>query len=134
MAGKKLICYEKTHAKLHWTYKSFFKNDYEIIDVADIEREIEYCSDSTHYIMAFIEMLKHKVIRRLPDLSKVQMRIGVFDKDNVLHRLMVGAYYVICNMLKKDAKKISLYKTIFTTINYEGELVFMGALSFDGIK
>lgn len=60
--------------------------------------------------------------------------IGIFDKYNVLHRLIVGAYYVICNILRKDVNKKSFYETIFTVIKYEGEIVFMGAISFDGIK
>jgi len=79
-------------------------------------------------------MLKHRVIRLLPDLNKVKIMIGVFDKDNVLHRLMVGAYYVICNILKRDVKKKSFYKTIFTIIEYNGDIVFMGNISFDGMK
>ena len=134
MSGKKLICYEEIHYKLNWKYKSLLKDDYVIINVTDIEREINYCYDSTQYIMTFIDMLKHRVIRLLPDLNKVKIMIGVFDKDNILHRLIVGAYYVICNILRRDVKKKSFYKTIFTIIEYEGEIVFMGDISFDGIK
>jgi hypothetical protein len=134
MSGKKLICYEHVHYKLSWKYTSFLNNDFEIINVSDIEREINYCNDSTQYIMSFIDMLKHRVIRLLPDLNKVKIMIGVFDKDNVLHRLMIGAYYVICNILKRDVKKKSFYKTIFTIIEYNGDIVFMGNISFDGMK
>lgn len=134
MTEKKLICYEDIHCKLNWKYTSSLKDDYVIINIADVEREVNYCSDSTQYIMTFIEMLKHRVIRLLPVLSKVRIMIGVFDKDNILHRLMVGAYYVICNMLRRDVKAKSFYKKIFTIIEYEGEIVFMGELSFDGIE
>jgi hypothetical protein len=134
MSGKKLICYEEIHYKLNWKYKSLLKDDFEIINVIDIEREIKYCFDSTQYIMSFIEILKHRVIRLLPDLNKVKITIGVFDKDNVLHRLMVGAYYIISNILRREIKRKSFYKTIFTIIEYEGNIVFMGDISFDGIK
>jgi predicted transcriptional regulator len=134
MNGKKLIRYEATHYKLTWKYKSLLKDDFTIINVSEIEREINYCYDSTQYIMAFIDILKHRVIRLLPDLNKVEISIGVFDKDNVLHRLMVGAYYVLCNMLRKEVKKKNFYKTIFTIIRYEDNIVFMGNISFDGIK
>jgi hypothetical protein len=60
--------------------------------------------------------------------------IGVFDKNNILHRLMVGAYYTICNILKTNVKKKNFYKTIFTIIEYKGNIVFMGDISFDGIE
>jgi len=134
MPGNKLICYEEIRYKLSWKYTSLLKDDFVIINTSDIEREINYCNDSTGYIMRFIEMLKHRVIRLLPNLNKVKISIGVFDKDNVLHRLMVGAYYVISNILKRDVIKKNFYKTIFTIIEYEGNIVFMGSISFDGIK
>lgn len=67
MSEKKLICYEEIQCKLHWKYKSLLKDD-TVINVTDIEREINYCHDSTQYIMRFIEMLKDKVIRLLHDL------------------------------------------------------------------
>jgi len=134
MSGKKLICYQQIHYMLNWKYKSYLKDDFEIIKVSDIEREIDYCYDSTQYIMRFIEMLKDRVIRLLHNLNEVEMMIGVFDKNNILHRLMVGAYYVICNILKTDVKSKNFYKTIFTIIKYEGKVVFMGNISFDGIE
>ena len=134
MTENKLIYYEDIHYKVNWKYKSLLKDDFVIINVTDIEREINYCYGSTQYIMSFIEMLKDRVIRLLPDLNKVKITIGVFDKDNVMHRLMVGAYYVICNILRRDVKVKSFYKTIFTIIEYEGHIVFMSDISFDGIK
>jgi len=134
MSGKKLICYQQTHYVLNWKYKSFLKDDFEIINVSDIEREINYCYGSTEYIMRFIEMLKDRVIRLLPNLNEVKIMIGIFDKNNILHRLMVGAYYVICNIIKSNVKRKSFYKTIFTIIEYEGHIVFMGDISFDNIK
>lgn len=134
MSGKKFICYEEIHYVLNWKYKSYLKDDFEIIKVTDIERVINYCYDSTQYIMRFIEMLKDRVIRLLCNLNEVKIMIGVFDKNNILHRLMVGAYYVICNILRKDVKRKSFYKTIFTIIEYEGRVVFIGDLSFDGIN
>jgi hypothetical protein len=134
MSGKKLICYQEIHCVLNWKYTSFLKNDFEIIKVSDIEREIKYCNDSTQYIMRFIEILKDRVIRILPNLNEVKITIGVFDKNNLLHRLIVGAYYVICNILKRDVKRKNFYKSIITIIEYEGHVVFMGDISFDGIK
>jgi hypothetical protein len=84
--------------------------------------------------MRFIEILKDRVIRILPNLNEVKIMIGVFDKNNILHRLIVGAYYVICNILKRDVKRKNFYKSIITIIEYEGNVVFMGDINFDGIK
>jgi hypothetical protein len=134
MSGKKLICYQQIHYILNWKYKTYLKDDFEIIKVSDIEREIKYCYDSTQYIMSFIEMLKDRVIRKLCNLNEVKIMIGVFDKNKILHRLMIGAYYVICNILKNNVKNKNFYKSIFTIIMYEGNVVFMGDLSFDGIQ
>jgi hypothetical protein len=67
------------------------------------------------------------------NLNEVKIIMGIFDKNNVLHRLMAGAYNVICNILNIDIKIKSFYKTIFTIIEYEGAVVFMGNISFDGI-
>jgi hypothetical protein len=113
MTVNNTICYETVRCKLKWKYKSFLNNDFEIIDVIDVEREMNYCFDSTQYIMAFINMLKHKVIRLLPDLNKVQISIGIFDKNNVLHRLMVGAYCIICNILHLWTFKLPIYLSYF---------------------
>jgi len=133
MSEKQLICYEEMHYVLNWKYKSFLKDDFEIIKVSDIEREIKYCDSSTQYIIRFIDMLKDRVIRILHNLNEVKIMIGVFDKNNILHRLMVGAYNLICNILKRDVKNKNFYKTIFTIIEYEGNVVFIGNISFDDI-
>jgi hypothetical protein len=134
MSEKKIICYQQIHYVLNWKYKTYLKDDFEIIKVSDIESEINYCYGSTQYIMRFIEMLKDRVIRKLCNLNEVKIMIGVFDKNNILHRLMIGAYYVICNIIKNNVKNKNFYKSIFTIIMYEGNVVFMCDLSFDGIQ
>lgn len=132
--NKQLICYEEIRFKIHWKYTSLLKDDFEDIKVSDIQREIGYCYGSNQYIMGFIEMIKHRVIRLLPNLNEVKIILGVFDKNNILHRLMIGAYHLICNMLKKELHIKNFYKSIITIIKYKGELVFMGNISFDGIE
>lgn len=134
MAEKQLIHYENIHCKLHWKYTSLLNDDFEIIKINDLKREICYCYGSKQYIMGFIEMMKHRVIRLLPNLNEVKIIIGVFDRNNIFHRLMIGAYHLINNMLKKNIQKINFYKTIITVIKYQGNIVFMGSISFDGIE
>jgi hypothetical protein len=65
--------------------------------------------------MAFIETLKERVIRYLPELNEVKIILGVFDKNNMFHRLVIGAYYLISKMLNRENKK-NFYKTIIGDI------------------
>lgn len=132
MTEKQLIHYEAIRCKVHWKYV-MLKNDFEDIKITELEREVGHCYGSKQYIMRFIEMLKHRIIRLLPDLSEVKIMLGVFDKNNMFHRLMVGAYYLISNILKREIGRKNFYKTIITIIKYKGEVVFIGDISFDGI-
>ena len=70
----------------------------------------------------------------MPDLQKVNITIGIFDKENVLHRLLVGAYFMICNILQREIHQKNFYKSIFTIVKYENKIVFMGDLNFDGVE
>ena len=134
MTGKQLICYEQVHCKIHWKYTSLLKDNFEDIKISDLEKEIGYCYGSTQYIMSFIEMMKHRVIRLLPNLGDVNIMIGAFDRNNILHRLMIGAYNLINNILKRENYRKNFYKTIITIIKYKDEIVFIGNISFDGIE
>lgn len=134
MTEQSLICYEQISSKIQWKYTTTFKDDFEDIKVTDIEREICYCYGSTQYIMGFIELMKHKVIRVLPNLHKVEISLGIFDEHNILHRLMVGTYYLINKILGKEIHKKNIYKSIFVIIKYYNNVVFMGDICFDGIK
>jgi hypothetical protein len=133
MTEQKIIYYENIHYKLNWKYKSLLKDEYEITNITDIVKKIDFCYNSTQYIMIFIEMLKDKVIRLLPNLNKVQIIIGIFDKNNILHRLIVESYNIICNILQNEFKEKNFYKSIFAIIKYNSNIVFMGEINFDGI-
>ena len=132
MTTKKLIHYESIHSKISWKYTYLLENNFTDLNVKDVEIELNHCYGTNQYIMRFIEMLKHKIIRFLPELNHVKIILGVFDKNNVLHRVMIGVYNFLCNMLKRDTTK-NHYKTIITIIEYKDNIVFMGTLSFDGI-
>lgn len=133
MEDNNLIHYEHIHSKIKWKYSTKL-NDFEDIKISDLNREIGYCYGSNQYIMRFIEVLKDKVIRNLPELNEVKIILGIFDKNNILHRLMVEIYYLINDILKRANIKKNFYKTIFTIIKYKGEVVFIGDISFDGIE
>lgn len=130
MTSKQMIHYENLHCKVNYKWKTFLKDDFEIIDLKDIERERRYCYGEEQYIKSFIEVMKDKVIKKLPKLNKVKIMLGVFDKNNIMHRLIVSTFQMLCKILKIE-KKINLYKSIIVIIEYEGQHVFTGNLNFD---
>jgi len=131
MSSNQLIHYEKLECKVNFKWKTIFENDFEIIDLKDIKRERSQCYGELQYIKNFIEVMKERVIRKLPQLNKVKITLGIFDKNNVIHRLMVSTFQMLFKILKIE-KKINLYKSIIVIIEYEGNVVFSGSLNFDG--
>jgi len=133
MQEKQLIYYEHLFSKVHLKYKTSFPMSVEIIKLEDLYYGKEYCCGIDDYIKKFIEVIKDKVIRYLPNLKKVQIILGVFDNNNLFHHIIILVYNMMTKILKKELINISLYKSIFVIIKYEGEQVFMGSLNFDGI-
>ncbi len=131
MSSNQLIHYEKFECKVNFKWKTIFENDFEIIDLKDIKRERRQCYGELQYIKNFIEVMKERVIRKLPQLNKVKITLGIFDKNNVIHRLMVSTFQMLFKILKIK-KKINLYKSIIVIIEYEGNVVFSANLNFDG--
>ena len=132
MTQKRLIFYENIYYKVNFEYKTILKDDFNIIDLKDIERQTNYCYGEEQYIKNFIEVMKEKVIKKLPKLNNVKIMIGIFDKNNMWHRFMVTTIQMLYQILKLD-KKTNFYKSIFVIIKYENEIVFTGNLDFDGL-
>lgn len=131
MDSKQLIWYEQIHVKISYKYKIYPNDDFDpkSIQLSNIENYIDYCYGSDQYIMRFIEMLKDRVIRHLPELSDVEIMLGIFDSNNMLHRLIVFTYNQIAKILKKTPIK-NIFKSIFTVIKYKNKVVFIGNISF----
>lgn len=132
MSSKQLIYYESLQCKVKFKYKTILQDDFDIIDLKDIERENRYCFGSEQYIKNFIEFMKEKVIKKFPQLNKVKIILGVFDKNNIWHRFMITTVQLLHKILKIE-RKINFYKSIFVIIKYENEVVFIGDLNFEGI-
>lgn len=131
MDSKQLIWYEQIHVKISYKYQIYPNDDFDpkSIQLSNIENYIDYCYGSDQYIMRFIEMLKDRVIRHLPELSDVEIMLGIFDSNNMLHRLIVFTYNQIAKILKKTPIK-NIFKSIFTVIKYKNKVVFIGNISF----
>jgi|LauGreDrversion4_2_1035121.scaffolds.fasta_scaffold06638_3 hypothetical protein len=111
--------------------KGFF--DHEIQKIEDIQQTIRKFKNTDDYIRHFIDTIKSKVIKTLPNLNLVQIQLQLFDKTNIIHRLFENAtkmlFYILS--IKHD---VYFKKTIFVTVTYEGKLVFAGGIDFNGMQ
>ena len=112
----------------------FFKNDINEHDIKldNFEKEIIYCKNDVDYINSFIEHIKERVIKKCNNLGSVKIMLATFDKNNLMHKIII----VISNMIKnllQIKEKVNEYKSIFVLIEYEGQIVFTGILSFTGL-
>jgi len=127
---------ERTSCNVRYRYNmSFFKNDITEDDIKldNLEQEIIYCKNDVDYIKMFIDHIKERVIKKCKNLNSVKVMLATFDKNNLLHKIIV----VIANMMKnllKIKEKTNIYKSIFVVIEYEGQTVFTGALNFTGLN
>jgi hypothetical protein len=113
---------------------SFFKNviNEDDIKLDNLEEEIIYCKNDVDYIKRFIEHIKEKVIKKCKNLKSVKIMLATFDKNNLMHKIII----VITNMmhtLLKIKEKVNIYQSIFVVIEYEGRVVFTGGLNFTGL-
>lgn len=132
MTSTDLICYENIHCKVNFRYKTLLQDDFEIDDLTEIEREQQYCYGTDQYIRNFIGVIKERVIRHLPCLYKVDIKLGILDKDNMWHRFIIATVEMLNNILKIE-RKMNYYKSIFVIIRYENNVVFTGGLNFQGL-
>lgn len=128
-SNKDLITYQHVGCKVRWEYKSVLHNDVDIIKITDAYKEIGQCFGEKQYIQSFIEAIKTRVIKNLPDLSKVRIALGIFDKNNILHKLLIKTYSMLADILK-ITQKLDLYNTIFAIVLYDNKVVFTGSLEF----
>lgn len=132
MSSNNLIHYETANCKVKFRYKTLLQDDFEIEDLLEIEREQHYCYGTDQYIKNFICLLKDKVIRYLPYLNKVEIKLGILDKDNMWHRFIITTIEMLYKLLG-EKRKLNYYKSIFVIIHYENNVVFTGCLNFKGL-
>ena len=111
---------------------SFFKNDINEDDIKldNLEKEIIYCKNDVDYIKGFIEHIKERVIKKCKNLSSVKIMLATFDKNNILHKIIIAIATMMKNFLQIK-EKVNYYKSIMVIIEYEGQEVFMGGLNFN---
>jgi hypothetical protein len=107
--------------------------DYEVSKLDDIKEELEYYKNTDAYIKGFIDYIKQNVIKKVKNLNSVKIELTIFDKDVILHRLII----TVANMIKdilKCKEKIDFYKSVIVCVEYENVIVFMGNLNFTGLN
>ena len=113
-----------------WYNPGFFKN--EIIKLDNVEKEIFYCKNDVDYIKSFIDYIKERVIKKCKNLSSVTIFLATFDKNNIIHKMIVVIATMMQNLLQIK-QKLNYHKSIIVEIEYEGESIFMGGLNFTGL-
>jgi hypothetical protein len=113
---------------------SVFKNVFNEHDIKvdNIEKEIIYCRNEVDYIKGFIDHIKERVIKKCKNLSSVKIMLATFDKNNLMHKIMIA----IANMMTKllqIREKVNIYESIIVIIEYEGQTAFIGELNFTGL-
>jgi hypothetical protein len=106
--------------------------DHEVERLVDLKKEIRYYKNTDSYIKCFIEHIKTNVIKKLPNLTLVEINLGCFDRNNILHRFMITITEMIQNLLKIK-EKINHYKSVFVIVTYENKIEFVGNLNFAGL-
>lgn len=132
MSSKQLIVYEHIHYKVKFSY-NYFIDDINVDNIIDIKREVCKCIGSDQYIQGFIREMKDRVIRHLPNLCRMRILLGIFDKNDFWHRFIVSTVKMVYSILNIN-RKINYYKSIFVVIEYEGKVVFTGNLNFENIE
>jgi hypothetical protein len=123
------ICAETISANVH--YKTGFF-DYEVEKLVDIKSELYYYKNSDNYIRGFIEYIKTHIIKKLPNLSLVQIYLAIIDESNILIRFMIKITTMLQDILKVN-RKLTFKQSVFVYITYENNLVFSGIIDFAGI-
>ena len=113
---------------------NFFKNVFNEHDITldNLEKEIIYCRNEVDYIKGFIDHIKERVIKKCKNLSSVKIMLATFDKNNMMHKIMI----FISDMMKKllqIKEKVNIYESIIIIIEYEEQTAFIGELNFTGL-
>ena len=107
-------------------YRKIFYNYY-LSKLDNIRQEKIYIKNDIDYINKYIEILKDRVIRKLPNVNLVKVELEIYDENNVLHKFI----YTIQDLL--EIKKISTNKLIVVCIKYNNEIVFFSLVDFTNL-
>jgi hypothetical protein len=120
---------DSVSCNVHYTEKY---NDYNVNKLSDIKYEEIYCNNCNIYIKSFIDYIKDNIIKKLENLNFVKIHLNIFDKNNILHRLIITVSNMAYDLLKIK-KHISFNKSVFTYVTYNKKIVFIGNINFENV-
>ena len=120
----------KIECKVHYT-EGFL--DHEIHKLDEVKHEICKFKNTDDYIRHFIECIKERVIKTLPNLQLVDIHLHIFDDTNIMHRLFKTAITMLFYLLKIKGR-INMTKAIIATVTYEGKFIWQGGIDFTGMQ
>lgn len=91
-----------------------------------------YFKTSDEYFKYIIDKLKDGILRTIPDLQFVNIQIHAFDKNNMLHRLIITVKNILHGLFTLR-EQIHLRKMAYIVIKYKNIPIFLGGTCFDGI-
>jgi hypothetical protein len=109
--------------------KSFF-SDYNIIEINDIKQNTIYYKNEKEYIKLFIDKLKDKVFRNLPNINNISIKLGIFDKNNIFHILFNQMIDKIMKILQLPFDEIKIFKIIYVIVYNYNEIIYIGGIQF----
>jgi hypothetical protein len=98
-----------------------------IIKFDKLNKEFIFVKDIQEYLRILIENIKDNIIRELPDINLVDVQIMIFNKEFLLHRLVIKIHEFLQKL--DIIRKINLHEKIIVSIHHRGENVFIGSFS-----
>ena len=109
--------------------KNYFN---EVNEITNLEHKIKYFTNTNLYIKSFIDYIKNNIIKNLENLNLVKINLEIYDKNNILHILIIKVTNIIHDLLKIK-NKISINKSVFVSVTYNDEIKFIGHINFNGL-
>ena len=95
---------------IYYTYLNYLTNGTRINQMKNIKYKIKY----------------HKIFIKIYMLLMIFHQMNIFfDKNNIIHRLLIDSFIMVCKILKMNYNN-NLYKTIVVAIHYKNKNIFMG--------
>jgi len=126
MSGSTNVSIKFVECKLYCRTGYF---DYEVNTLVNVKEQVKHFTNTDQYIRYFIDYIKTKVIRPLPNLQSLTFQLNIFDQNNMLHRFILTITNMIQDILKYK-EKISLCRSIIVSVTYKKQILFLGNVDF----
>jgi hypothetical protein len=106
--------------------------NYNIDSISDVYMEHKFFKNSNHYILSFIDYMKENILKKCQNLNNVTIELLTYDKDNILHQLIVTVSLFIKDFLKLKHQS-NFKKSVFVVVCDDNIILFTGVIDFSGV-